>query len=712
MNSEIYLFKNMSKDELKSLLPILLADDSRLHKYQENSYQYKSFQPFSFTLSDRISNRIPLNGKESCFTDWLYSLIEDFIDRFPDKCNNHISKRNTFAKKIFENFTFLLNLKYHGSTVASSIWNQEAPDLLTKVALFTMGIDPTFGADKHAIFNELAFLYFPAVIKKLGLDSEKSLEVLLRYSIASGLCGLDLKGAVAAASEFAQPGIPMKHLSTKKISENEIERLCEELEQKAQGAAPLFHLDDFISDISLKPCLVSWFTDDVIESFFDLLFIQQLLLTYKSLSLAAIPKNGKHANDLSWTHLEAMMKLPIFKDLSELSSSNRFFWIKNGPRMSTVSLHKLSPEANKLLQESDIAVIKGCRSHEMVQGGLKIPSYTGYIVARSFSEIVCGFDATQAPLLFFRLDPERYSYYGFSIRNINNPTKMKDGRSINTVLSTTKKHFDRKELKAPREIMDEMTEVVSQIKILPGREKNAAVEEANDLAEKLVHITRETYCRMADIYEKIRWEEPHDLDKKLWRKLLAYTKRHVNKGLLENENKYFYLLDIGTGNGRDLKYAQNDLELQVVGIDNAITFVEKVKQLELDGKLQPNSIIHSDMRDLSRFQEDSFDIVRHNASLLHMPVIATDFMADLAITECHRVLKPFGILYILVKKGRGMDIVDTDEGLGDRFYQFYNKKSLTNLLQRNSFTILELSEEIEVRDKKHIPWLCAIATKS
>lgn len=261
------------------------------------------------------------------------------------------------------------------------------------------------------------------------------------------------------------------------------------------------------------------------------------------------------------------------------------------------------------------------------------------------------------------------------------------------------------------ELLKKLQDVLLRSQNIIIDERNQFLIEANIISESLLEITKNTYDSIADHYEVIRWEEPHDLDKKLWQKILSYVSKQFKYGYLIGDEASIKLLDIGTGNGRDLKYAQNNLGVDAIGIDNSNAFFQKVKMLENEKKLKENSIYLADMRDLKIFKKNTFDVVRHNATLLHIPVISKGYMADKAIEESYRVLKTGGIFYTFVKKGNGVDLVDTGEGLGARFYQFYDKEILRQILERNKLIILEISDETEIRGDKKIPWLSAFATK-
>jgi len=147
------------------------------------------------------------------------------------------------------------------------------------------------------------------------------------------------------------------------------------------------------------------------------------------------------------------------------------------------------------------------------------------------------------------------------------------------------------------------------------------------------------------------------MDKKLWNKLYYYISKYIN----EDPSKV-KLLDIGTGSGRDLMYA-NKLGYNVIGIDNSDGFMTQLLKLQNDGFIQANSFKKCDMRNLV-FEDNSFDVIRNYASLLHLPLIAKGYTADLAISECYRSLRKNGLLFLLVKEGLGLKYLDTNDGFG------------------------------------------------
>ena len=227
---------------------------------------------------------------------------------------------------------------------------------------------------------------------------------------------------------------------------------------------------------------------------------------------------------------------------------------------------------------------------------------------------------------------------------------------------------------------------------------------ANEIAEQIINITLQTYESTCDVYKTVRGNKLKEIDEICWAALNKYIAKYIPKS-----KKDISILDAGTGNGRDMIYGQS-LGYDVIGIDNCKGFIEMLSQHSKDGLIKEGSYKICDMRDLD-FTDDSFDVVRHNASLLHLPLIGKNYTVDLALSEAFRVLKSGGLLYVFVKTGETLEIQDTKENLGGRIFQFFSHKTLNEVICRNGFTILYTADEEEIRESGVINWIILIAQK-
>jgi len=230
------------------------------------------------------------------------------------------------------------------------------------------------------------------------------------------------------------------------------------------------------------------------------------------------------------------------------------------------------------------------------------------------------------------------------------------------------------------------------------------LEKANQIALQIIDVTLQTYERTRDIYKVVRGNKLKEIDVICWSTLIKYIDKYISS------NKHNVdILDVGTGNGRDLIHGQS-LGYNVIGVDNCNGFIELLAQHQEDGLIKANCYKKCDMRALD-FPDCSFDVVRHNASLLHLPLIGKKYTVDLALNEAFRVLKPKGLLYIFVKTGATLEIHDTKENLGGRIFQFFSHKTLNDVVTRNGFTIVYTSDEVELRENNTIDWILLIAQK-
>jgi ubiquinone/menaquinone biosynthesis C-methylase UbiE len=253
-------------------------------------------------------------------------------------------------------------------------------------------------------------------------------------------------------------------------------------------------------------------------------------------------------------------------------------------------------------------------------------------------------------------------------------------------------------------LIKKFNDLMSEINVCHDRTHQYDI--INNVAEHIINKVLESYNNNCHLFKSIRTNNLKPLDIKMWMILIGY----INKLILSNKQK-IKMLDVAAGHGRDMIYAQ-ELGYDITGTDNCDGFLEILRNLYLDGTLKTNNIKKGDMRYLD-FPDCTFDVVRHNASLVHMPLIDKGYTVDLAISEAHRVLRPNGLLHVLVKKGDDdvLVVYDTGEGMGERVFQYFLPKTINKIIIRNGFKVIHISEEVEKRDNSIVDWIMIIAQK-
>jgi len=652
------------------------------------------FCPQSFVVEDKRSNRALLLDDGS-YSKWIDAMVNDQIAK--TTFSSH--EKEQILRDVKSNIEILLDFHLNELSIACTTFNQEFVDIVRRVTAYTIYGDTEKILYTAEVFNQLADRLMPHIIQKVE-DKKTDFKTLFLISVASGVSGLDLKGAPAAASPYANTGIAMKQYLTMNdfVAATDYFNRLSKLADVSK--TPVFAWTDFLSDIQRGHKLV-WMTDDYIEAHFDLLLIAQILEKNKNMCVEIIPKNGIYGNDLSVCQLEKLLRGLFLEKLNTYLNSGRLYVNSFGPRMGTANIRKLSNEHIQSLKSADTLVLKGCRIHEMLQGGLNLSSYSTFMISRTFSEITTGLGSKELPIVLIHLNPNEYAFWGMSPKNVK-IGRLNDGRNITMCVSTLVDHERRKKLIDPTEIITEYR-TLHKLSLSYVGDPTPLYQEMDLLAEKLVEITKTNYdknCSKYHVYNGIL----RDMDQRLWDTLENYIRKYLKKSV-----KKIKILDVATGSGQDIMYALSK-GYSIVGVDNSDGFI-KILERFVESKLLPEGVfIKNDMRML-QFADCSFDVVRHNASLVHLPMFAKGYMADKAVCEAYRVLKQGGLLYVLVKQGESLQFIDTKNGLGGRVFQFYTHETINTLLQRNGFTVIYTSNELDIKPSGNVEWIAVIAKK-
>jgi ubiquinone/menaquinone biosynthesis C-methylase UbiE len=151
------------------------------------------------------------------------------------------------------------------------------------------------------------------------------------------------------------------------------------------------------------------------------------------------------------------------------------------------------------------------------------------------------------------------------------------------------------------------------------------------------------------------------------------------------------VLDIGSGPGRD------GLILKQAGLD-IVCIDASEAMIKLSSERGLTSVL-GDFTNLP-FEDSSFDAVWAYTSLLHVPKSEV----NKALSEIKRVMKSEGIFGLGLIEG-DTELYRESSGVGKpRWFSFYKKEEVENLLTKHSFELLYF-EEFKVNTKNYLNFI-------
>ena len=158
------------------------------------------------------------------------------------------------------------------------------------------------------------------------------------------------------------------------------------------------------------------------------------------------------------------------------------------------------------------------------------------------------------------------------------------------------------------------------------------------------------------------------------------------------------ILDAGCGGGRDAATLAS-LGAHVTGVDISKGLISVAK------KLYPEiEFVHGSFLELP-FLNETFDGVWAHAALVHLETI-NDVRNTLK--EFRRVLKAKGWVYIYVKEQLGTtktEIISDTLSNHERFFRYYQKEELKELLAESGFRVEEMVNEEDVHGRAEVKWI-------
>ncbi len=190
----------------------------------------------------------------------------------------------------------------------------------------------------------------------------------------------------------------------------------------------------------------------------------------------------------------------------------------------------------------------------------------------------------------------------------------------------------------------------------------------------------------------------------------------LGKGYLENSKKVTpperlpfsklfskgsYILDVGCGGGRDSNFFIQK-KLKVTGIDTSPVFIKLAKKEVPEAAFKCIDLLKVD------FPKETFDGIWAQAVLLHLK------RKDLpkALKKFHKILKQNGVLHLTLREGKGEAYVkDKISNEEERFYTYFSRKEIKNLLRKQGFKIILFKVTGDVHQRADINWMRIWAQK-
>lgn len=323
-----------------------------------------------------------------------------------------------------------------GRPLCEHITNQQVTDVLSRIIKAI--ITGNMFAPLH-IFKK-----FNRCGKNLALDILRSINpsdllMNLRRSIIAGSVGLDVKRLQVSIGP--SPIVTRNTININSTIKPKRSSLVQaEIDNRAKECFAIDFCQKFLDLILTSTNNISliWFTDDLIETVFDLYNMQAWLNVNANLNITVVPKHGQHANDASFEDVVEIISDHLFSGL-RTNLGGRFNILMNGPAGSGINAFEFGPSILTALISADVVVFKGARAFEMAQGMNK-EVYFGFNVLRSFTESLTGLDAKNAPSVFLQREPGMPSFNGFRDRAERKKTFGK--RSIGVAKTTTIEYIE------------------------------------------------------------------------------------------------------------------------------------------------------------------------------------------------------------------------------------------------------------------------------
>lgn len=391
------------------------------------------YYPGLFQISERKeAPAFLLEENKEPFEKWL---LQKFSSEIAQLCQSELlaSKINNVGIETLTQYCMdILKFKNEkGKLFVDLIVNQEYSDMFRRIIMFLIVGTPFYVYNNHLPFNTSGKKIAPLILNK---TERYCLRERLFQSIASGMIGMDIKERnISTAPISLKSNLTLEGKSVIEITEG-LDKYIHSINKIGIDCFEQYY-NEVICGENLN---IAWFTDDYIESIFEMKFIEEQLNFNNTLSFTLIPRYDSYSNDASYKDIFGMLELDELQKLREYYKTKKFNICRNGMDISTVDFYRMSAELYNIIREADICVISGARAFEMTQGLKKVVYYTGIAVCKSYTESITGFSRNSGKLVFLRQGVGERSFKGFRARAWR---KIKDDNEIINVAELTAKEY-------------------------------------------------------------------------------------------------------------------------------------------------------------------------------------------------------------------------------------------------------------------------------
>jgi len=359
----------------------------------------ENYVPGTVTIAERyqhFTHSIHLNN----FQEWIIALIKDFIysisiiQDLGDYNSRLINKLTEIAFKIL---TF--KIQNFNKSIVDIATIQQTTDIVNRTVKIILFSDQFHKIHINKEFNELGkCIAFDMIDHFINMN----LKDQIKFSVVSGTVGYEIKNSFKSC-------IPSSLITDRVIriyeNDNRVpnDTIFKNIMEKIKDDFVIDQIDQFISDVTQNNTKLAFFTDDYIESIFDMIIISKLLRQNPDLGVTLIPRNGQYANDFSCEDSYEILENNIFNYL-RTSIGKRFNIIETGPKGSGISINEFSDKVLDVIKESSLVLFKGARVFEMVSGVNK-KCYFAFNIIHEQSSLLTGISAKNAPSIFVKQEP-------------------------------------------------------------------------------------------------------------------------------------------------------------------------------------------------------------------------------------------------------------------------------------------------------------------